>query len=146
MFSVAWWLLAAALATVATAYRAPTEEERVKLWHEAGNKWPPEWQPETDGMKRLMEFREKEIMAIPGADERWENWMQFTQSRMVPKFTPKGIPDIHLIKDGRYIALEIKKKGTYLSPDQRIFQKNVETAGGIYLCVRGIEDIEKLFS
>ena len=68
----------------------PTEQERVKLWHEAGNKWPPEWQPETDGMKRLMEFREKEIMTIPGADERWENWMQYTQSRMVPKFTEFG--------------------------------------------------------
>ena len=29
-------------------------------------------------------------MAIPGASERWENWMQFVQSRMVPSFTPMG--------------------------------------------------------
>ena len=29
-------------------------------------------------------------MAIPGGNERWENWLQFTQSRLVPKFTPMG--------------------------------------------------------
>ena len=29
-------------------------------------------------------------MRIPGADERWENWMQYTQSRLVKKFTPLG--------------------------------------------------------
>lgn len=29
-------------------------------------------------------------MAIPGADERWENWMQFIQSRLIPTFTPVG--------------------------------------------------------
>ena len=68
----------------------PSEQERVELWHAAGNMWPPTWQPETEGMKRLMEFREKEIMRIDGADERWENWMQYTQSRLVPKFTARG--------------------------------------------------------
>ena len=26
-------------------------------------------------------------MKIAGSDERWENWLQFTQSRLVPKFT-----------------------------------------------------------
>ena len=78
------------LIIVALSLARPTEQERVKLWYEAGNHWPPTWQEETDGMKRLMEHREKEIMAIPGADERWENWMQYTQSRLVPKFTPKG--------------------------------------------------------
>jgi hypothetical protein len=68
----------------------PSEQERVELWYAAGNTWPPNWQPETEGMKRLMEFREAEIMEIPGGDERWENWMQFTQSRLVPKFTSHG--------------------------------------------------------
>lgn len=73
-----------------TSAGRPTEQERVRLWYEAGNKWPPTWQQEAEGMKRLMDFREKEIMAIPGADERWENWMQYTQSRLVPKFTELG--------------------------------------------------------
>ena len=26
-------------------------------------------------------------MDITGSNERWENWLQFTQSRLVPKFT-----------------------------------------------------------
>ena len=82
--------LVVALALAQAAQARPTEQERVKLWYEAGNKWPPNWQPETDGMKRLMDFREKEIMSIPGSDERWENWMQYTQSRLMPKFTDSG--------------------------------------------------------
>ena len=82
-------LLCAALLS-AWAYRAPSEEERVKLWHEAGNTWPPSWHEESDELKALHAQREREIMAIPGANERWENWLQFTQSRLVPKFTPVG--------------------------------------------------------
>lgn len=73
------------------SFARPTEQERVRLWYEAGNTWPPKWQEESEGMKKLMEFREKEIMTqIVGSDERWENWMQFVQSRLVPKFTEKG--------------------------------------------------------
>jgi hypothetical protein len=84
------------LLLVALSLARPTEQERVKLWYEAGNRWPPTWQEETDGMKRLMEHREKEIMAIPGADERWENWMQYTQSRLVPKFTARGFDKVRM--------------------------------------------------
>ena len=35
----------------------------------------------------MYDAREAEIMKIAGSDERWENWLQFTQSRLVPKFT-----------------------------------------------------------
>eukprot|EP01036_Dinobryon_divergens_P027657 gene27657-36468_t len=34
--------------------------------------------------------REAEIMQITGSSERWENWLQYTQSRLVPKFTDRG--------------------------------------------------------
>ena len=37
-----------------------------------------------------MEDREIEIMALSGSDERWENWMQYVQSRMLPRFTEHG--------------------------------------------------------
>jgi len=30
------------------------------------------------------------MMIYKGADERWENYMQFTSSRMVPRFTEQG--------------------------------------------------------
>jgi len=38
----------------------------------------------------MMEDREIEIMALSGSDERWENWMQYVQSRMLPRFTEHG--------------------------------------------------------
>lgn len=67
-----------------------TEDERVRQWHARGNTWPPTWQPETEAYKRNMELREEELMRLPGANERWENFMQFTAARMVPRFTPNG--------------------------------------------------------
>ena len=66
-----------------------TEAERVAKWQQH-HTWPPTWQPETDGWRKLMEEREKEIQELPGADERWENWLQYTQSRYVKTFTQDG--------------------------------------------------------
>lgn len=65
------------------------EDERIRRWH-LKNTWPPQWQPESDSYRAVMEAREAEIMQLTGADERWENWMQYTQARMLPKFTAKG--------------------------------------------------------
>eukprot|EP01038_Epipyxis_sp_PR26KG_P012556 gene12556-16840_t len=83
----------------------PTETERVRLWYEEGNVWPPQWQPETDAFKDKMALREKEIMNIPGADERWENWMQFICSRLLPRFTEKGF-DLIKIPPAVYLKLK----------------------------------------
>jgi hypothetical protein len=84
----------------AIACGRPTEGERVALWKKK-NQWPPNWQPESDGIKALYAEREREIMSMTGSDERWENWLQFTQSRLVPKFTEVGFeiidtpPEVH---------------------------------------------------
>lgn len=66
-----------------------TEDERVAYW-KAHHTWPPQWQPETEGYRELMEEREREIMQLTGADERWENWMQYVTARLVPNFTELG--------------------------------------------------------
>jgi hypothetical protein len=63
----------------------PTEEERVNLWYEKGNVWPPNWQPESPEFSAVMAAREQELMTLAGADERWENWMQYTSSRLLPR-------------------------------------------------------------
>jgi len=70
--------------------RAPTEVERVKEWHAKNNTWPPNWSNETPQFKRAMAQREQELQFIPGRNERWENYMQYTQSRLVPRFTELG--------------------------------------------------------
>jgi hypothetical protein len=46
-----------------------------------------------------MEEREREIMTIPGADERWENWMQFVAGRLVPKLTTHGFEVVDVPRD-----------------------------------------------
>jgi len=84
----------------------PTEEERVRLWYERGNVWPPEWQEESEGMKRLLAHREVEIQTgILGGDERWENWLQLTQNRMIPKFTRTGFK---VIKTPDFVHAKLK--------------------------------------
>lgn len=71
------------------ANRRPSEQERVALWRQK-NTWPPTWQPDSPAKLARNAEREQEIMALTGANERWENWLQFTQSLLVPKFTEKG--------------------------------------------------------
>ncbi|RYG64376.1 hypothetical protein EON64_14120 [archaeon] len=78
------------LLELTTVSGRPSEQERVELWHVAGYTWPPTWQNETEAFKLAMAHREEELMLLPGADERWENYMQYTQSRMVPRFTALG--------------------------------------------------------
>lgn len=66
-----------------------TEQERVAYFH-AHHTWPPTWHHEPPGYKALMESREQEIMGLQGADERWENWMQYVSARLLPNFTENG--------------------------------------------------------
>lgn len=50
-----------------------SEQERVEHWHQK-HTWPPQWHHESQSYRALMEEREREIMQLTGADERWENW------------------------------------------------------------------------
>ena len=67
-----------------------TEEQRIANWYHHNNTWPPKWQPEKPLFTLNMEKREVELQMIPGSNERWENYMQYTQSRLVPRFTENG--------------------------------------------------------
>lgn len=90
--------------------RRLSEQDRVQQWKERGTNWPPTWQPESPSFRTAMELREAEIMTLTGADERWENFMQFTQSRMLPRFSKLGFkiiqtpPDVH-----EMLKLELSK-------------------------------------
>lgn len=67
-----------------------SEQERVTDWYARNNTWPPRWQDERVSFRRAMKRREEELLMLPGANERWENFMQYTQSRVVPRFTERG--------------------------------------------------------
>lgn len=79
-------------------HERPTEEQRVKQWYEGGNTWPPTWQMETPAMKALLNHREQQILNLTFSAERWENWLQFTQQRMVPRFTQTGFKVLDIPK------------------------------------------------
>lgn len=55
-----------------------------------------------------------------------------------------GLPDLVATKAGRTIHIELKRPGGKQRPHQREFQRRLEEAGGTYLLVAGLEDIEHL--
>ena len=61
--------------------------------------------------------------------------------RAMPKYTMKGIADIIVVKDGRYIGLEAKTDKGVLSEHQHEFSRNLMLAGGDYHVVRSVDDV-----
>ena len=67
------------------------EDERIEMWQKNGNTWPPKWQNQSESFRKVMAERENEILTeITGENERWENYMTFTQPLLVPSFTKVG--------------------------------------------------------
>lgn len=64
--------------------------------------------------------------------------------RSLPKYTPKGLPDIICIKCGHFIGLEVKRVGFKQTPDQRLMQNNIEENGGFYYVVYSVDDLRKI--
>lgn len=89
----------------AAGLRRASEQERVEDWFAANNSWPPTWQEETPAFREAMQRREIELMMLPGAEERWQNFMQYTQSRLVPRFTERGF---EIIKTPPHVHEKLK--------------------------------------
>ncbi len=67
----------------------------------------------------------------------------FTMRRL-PKFTPRGLPDIIVVAGGLFFALEVKTKIGKQSKEQKEFEANVKKHGGQYHVVRSIEDVQAI--
>jgi len=70
--------------------------------------------------------------------------------KMVYKKNPlKGFPDIAGVlkrrDKGRFFAIELKTKTGKLSPEQIMWQMNLEESGAAVAVVRSIEDLETFF-
>ena len=61
-------------------------------------------------------------------------------------FQEPGIPDIIACYKGRFIGIEVKAPGklTNQSEQQKIHQRNIEKAEGIYLLTDSLDDVKKL--
>ena len=55
-----------------------------------------------------------------------------------------GAPDIVLVKDGKFIGLELKSSNGRQSKEQKQAEKDIKHCGGIYKIVRYIDDIVEL--
>ena len=58
------------------------------------------------------------------------------------RFGQVGSPDIFALINGDLFGLECKGTGGKQSPDQKNYQKRFEKAGGIYLLIYSLEDLE----
>lgn len=62
----------------------------------------------------------------------------------MPKYALRGVPDIIVIKKGKFIGLECKRPGAKQSEHQLLFQDNCERNDGEYYIVTSIEDVQKI--
>lgn len=53
----------------------------------------------------------------------------------------KGLPDIVVCKDGKFIGLEVKTPKGRVSEAQEQAKADIELAGGSYFIVRSIDDV-----
>jgi len=84
--------------------------------------------------------------------------------RALPKYTPRGLPDIMVIVNGLFVAFEVKRptvdgmrekngrtlREGKLSPEQADFGIRLEGNGGRYYCVRSADEaraaLEEVFT
>jgi len=64
-----------------------------------------------------------------------------TDSGRVFRTGKPGCPDITLCINGKFIGIELKTPTGKMSELQKIAKQEIESAGGCYFIVRGMEDI-----
>ena len=57
-----------------------------------------------------------------------------------------GFPDLVCCCCGMFIAIEVKTPTGRQQPSQKLFQQELEAAGGVYLLCRSLADVEAFFS
>ena len=109
-------------------YARDTEEVRVMKWNQLyGDQWPPQsmLNRESPMYTEMLNAREAEIMELTGADEKWENWLQHTQGRMVHNFTALGFEVVQTPPEVHSLLLEALNEGLN-SWDSMATERNVD--------------------
>lgn len=66
--------------------------------------------------------------------------------RSLPKFTPKGLPDIIVIYHGNFIGLEVKRPTARLTTEQTHFYTQCRENGGFYYKVTSVDEVKEVFA
>lgn len=59
------------------------------------------------------------------------------------RFGAKGMADIIGVKDGRFVAIEVKAEKGRTTLYQDLFREDITTNGGSYILARSVEDVMK---
>ncbi len=65
--------------------------------------------------------------------------------RSLPKHTPRGLPDIIIVHQRNFIALEVKRPGGKVRPEQREFGDKVIKNGGHYFIVTSLKEVVEIW-
>lgn len=64
-----------------------------------------------------------------------------------PRWLPtglKGVSDIlGICKDGRFLAIEVKREGGVVSSEQKLFQENIRRYGGVAFVAYSLDDVRE---
>jgi len=67
---------------------------------------------------------------------------EITRGKIGTDSSLKGVPDIIAIVKGQFVGVEIKFGKDKLSPDQILFKRFCEHAGGTYLVIKTVEEVD----
>lgn len=62
--------------------------------------------------------------------------------RALPKYTPRGLPDIIMIYNGKFVAFEVKRPDQKLRPEQAEFGSKCFLNGGFYRRVTSLSEVK----
>jgi len=65
--------------------------------------------------------------------------------RSLPKYTPRGLPDVMVVHNAEFIGIEVKRVGAKLRPEQETFRDNLNAHGGIYIVVHSKKELDFIF-
>jgi hypothetical protein len=64
--------------------------------------------------------------------------------RAMPKYSMMGLPDIIVLRSGKFIGIEVKREKGNLSDHQHKFAQACVLNGGDYIVARSIDDVVKI--
>jgi hypothetical protein len=65
--------------------------------------------------------------------------------RSLPKYTPRGLPDIMVVVKGMFVGIEVKRVGEKLRPEQESFKGGLCLNQGFYITVNSLADVQEWF-
>jgi hypothetical protein len=94
------------------------------------------------GRKDLTFWRSNNVPVFSFSGRNNKGEMRY---RSLPKYTPRGLPDIMVICNGKFIGIEVKREGAKLRPEQAEMGMRITLNGGFYFVAHSLHELKELF-